>query len=295
MVMHSLLLSALIGDALALGPHWIYKNEVIQAHFPNGLSGYEDPRSLYHPDKKAGDQTHYGDQTLVLARSLETRGESWSREGWREDWHAFWQTSDAYRDHATRETLAHLEEGSTEPSDSNELGGASRVAAVVARIPKEQLERRVGVARESVWLTHGAPVVADAAEWLVRIVTLVEQGNELSATILEAQAPRDGELNAGEVMEKALEFAEAAVGNDVQALLPLAIQLGLSCDISGALPLALGLALRFENDPAKALTTNALLGGDSAARGLVMGLLLGAKHGASIWPERWISELHAAH
>lgn len=292
--MHSLLLSSLIGDAIALGPHWIYKNEVIQGHFPDGLTGYADPRSLYHPDKKAGDQTHYGDQTLVLARSLEARGESWSKDGWREDWRAFWQTSDAYRDHATRETLAHIEAGSTEPSDSNELGGGSRIAAVLAVIPAEELEKRIAVARESVSLTHGDPVVADAAEWLVRITTSVEQGSELSAAIRGAQAPAGEMLKTGDIIKNAFDFAQNLAGDEVQALLPLATELGLSCDISGALPLALGLALRFENDPVKALTTNALLGGDSAARGLVIGLLLGAKYGIPVWPAEWVSGLRAA-
>jgi len=291
--MPPLLLSALIGDAIALGPHWIYKNEVIQNHFPNGLTGYEAPRSLYHPGKNAGDQTHYGDQTLALASSLQSRGDSWSMDGWRQDWRAYWQTSDSYRDHATRETLAHMEQGSNEPSDSNELGGATRIAAVCSAIPANQLERRIQLARKSVALTHGDPVVADAAEWLVRIATLVEQGRELSAAIREAESQAGDVLNTADIVKSASDFAQASVSNDVQALLPLAIQLGLSCDMSGALPLALGLAVRLENDPPKALITNALLGGDSAARGLIIGLLLGARHGVKAWPETWLDGLNA--
>ncbi|TLD71155.1 ADP-ribosylglycohydrolase family protein [Phragmitibacter flavus] len=285
--MNPLLLSSLIADSIALGPHWIYDSAVIDQHFPNGLSGFENPRSSYHPGKKAGDQTHYGDQTLALVSSLQKRGDQWTLEGWREDWQTFWKTSTSYRDHATRETLAHLQQGSTQPSDSGELGGAVRAVAVVATIPPDQLERRVRVARDSTQLTHGDPQVVDVAEWLVRVSTLIENGETF------AEAFHKASLNLPPVLQLANKVTQAA-SDDLSSLRMVGKDLGLNCGLDAALPLALGLCLRFENDPVKAVVTNALLGGDSAARGMLIGWLLGARHGISHWPESWFDNLHAA-
>jgi len=39
------------------------------------------------------------------------------------------------------------------------------------------------------------------------------------------------------------------------------------------------------------LPENVMAGGDSAARGLVLGGLLGTRHGAEAWPSDWIKSL----
>ena len=68
-----IILGSLIGDALALGPHWIYDQAVIR-HKLGHLTTYQAPITTYHAGKTAGDLTHYGDQTLVLLRSLAETG-----------------------------------------------------------------------------------------------------------------------------------------------------------------------------------------------------------------------------
>lgn len=282
-----LLVSALIADSIALGPHWIYDSAVIDEHFPHGLSGFEAPRSDYHPGKKSGDQTHYGDQTIVLASSLQQRGAQWTLEGWREDWQSYWNNSDSYRDHATRETLAHLEQGSTQPSDSGELGGAVRAVAVASAVPKEDVERRIRLARESTALTHGDPDVLDAAEWLMRVSTLIEDGESLSEALQKASLLSTTTLDLSQVLQCAARVTEAS-SSELQTLRSIGRELGLNCGLDAALPLAIGLCMRFENDPVSAVTTNALLGGDSAARGLLIGWIMGALHGTSAWPEPWL-------
>jgi hypothetical protein len=64
-----ILLTSLAGDALCLGPHWIYDQREI-AQKLGQITGYAAPLTSYHPGKQAGDFTHYGDQTLILLRSL---------------------------------------------------------------------------------------------------------------------------------------------------------------------------------------------------------------------------------
>ena len=78
----------------------------------------------YHPARRAGQFTHYGDQTLVLLRSVAERG-GWSQEDFAARWRAMWDGYDGYVDKATEETLAAWATG--KPSSSDDLSGASRL------------------------------------------------------------------------------------------------------------------------------------------------------------------------
>jgi ADP-ribosylglycohydrolase len=51
------------------------------------------------------------------------------------------------------------------------------------------------------------------------------------------------------------------------------------------------LALKYANDPEKALVSNTNLGGDNVYRGAVLGALLGAQNGMEKFPRRWIQGL----
>ncbi len=64
-----------VGDAAALGTHWIYDLSELSARFPGGIFGFEAPAAGdYHESKKPGDQTHYGDGALVLLESIAEHG-----------------------------------------------------------------------------------------------------------------------------------------------------------------------------------------------------------------------------
>jgi ADP-ribosylglycohydrolase len=51
---------------------------------------------------------------------------------------------------------------------------------------------------------------------------------------------------------------------------------------------------RFGDDFETALVENVMAGGDNAARGLALGMVLGAKLGKAAIPGRWLSDLAAA-
>ena len=62
---------ALIGDALALGPHWYYDLEQMREHFGPWIDGYTDPKpGRYHEGFKAGSLSQTGLITLELLRSV---------------------------------------------------------------------------------------------------------------------------------------------------------------------------------------------------------------------------------
>jgi ADP-ribosylglycohydrolase len=64
---------------------------------------------------------------------------------------------------------------------------------------------------------------------------------------------------------------------------------GQMCGIAAALPGAIHLIATYENDLRTALIENVMAGGDSAARGLVVGIILGAHLGRSAIPDEWLT------
>jgi ADP-ribosylglycohydrolase len=64
-------------------------------------------------------------------------------------------------------------------------------------------------------------------------------------------------------------------------------ELGQACPAEQAIPTILALLQRFAADPETALIENVMAGGDSAARALTLGMILGARHGKDGIPARW--------
>ncbi|MGB6223401.1 ADP-ribosylglycohydrolase family protein [Haloferula sp.] len=279
MTPRDLILPSFFADALALGPHWIYDAEEIRSLYPSGLSNYDKPHSSYHQGKSAGDFTHYGDQALVLLRSVTTRG--WSIDSWRADWKEWAEKTNAYMDGACRRTLENLRAGLNEPSDSSDLAGAARLSPLFATLDGREL---IEAARAQTALTHGDPQVIDTAEFIARATISIRGGASLDESFDEAAShPYDG-LPAITWLAEAREASEGDLARN-------AARIGLACNVRQAFPLALAVALKHEADPVAALAANALLGGDSAARGMPLGLLLGARHGLQAFPEVWTSGL----
>merc|ERR1711871_1334876 len=71
------------------------------------------------------------------------------------------------------------------------------------------------------------------------------------------------------------------------------IKIGKASPTEGALPASLYIALKYKDDLPKALQVNANIGGDSAARGIVIGMLLGAVHGQDAIPKKCIETLNS--
>ena len=64
-----------------------------------------------------------------------------------------------------------------------------------------------------------------------------------------------------------------------------------ACYVEDAVPAVIYLALKYHDDPEKALIVNTNLGGDNAGRGAVLGAILGAANGIRKFPDPWLSGL----
>jgi ADP-ribosylglycohydrolase len=274
-------------DSLALGAHWVYDTGRIDQQFGR-VSDLLDPRPpTYHPTKKRGDFTHYGDQALLLLQSLAEHG-GFDDERFGRQWQAFFQTYPGYVDGATRQTLKNLGAGEKPDqagSTSDDLAGAARIAPLVYRYRQEE-ERLVDSARRQTRLTHNRPEVIDSAEFFARVALRVLQGSAPAAALVLVRngyfrrAPLGGWIDAG----------IASTGEDTRAAIQ---RFGQMCEAPAALPATVHLIARYEGRLEEGLIENVMAGGDSAGRGMIAGMILGAHASSGGVPDRWRSGLQA--
>ena len=285
-----ILITSLAGDALCLGPHWIYDQREI-AQKLGRITGYAAPLTSYHPGKQAGDFTHYGDQTLILLRSLAEHGR-FDLTGFAAEWRAFWEdpATHSYRDGATKATLENLRKGALPAeaaSDSHDIAGAARIAPLFL-LKWESDEALLQAARAQTGFTHRDPQVIETAEFFARVTLSVQSGTEISTALRETAA-----LTHWQAIPVGWFAAAVASMTSREPDAVAAHALGLSCHVADAFPVICHLLLRHPEDPVKALTTNAEAGGDSAARALLMGMVYGALPNATPLPGDWITGLRA--
>jgi len=243
----------------------VYDQEEIIEAFPEGVVDFTEPMSDYHDGKRAGDQTHYGDQAVMLRDSLEKR-EGFDAEGWREDWLEAMEGYGGYGDGASRETRKAK---GMAPSPSSDLGGAARIASILdLGLP---LEDAVAAVRAQTELTHGDPLVADTAEFFTRAAFAVDAGEIFEDAMDRAAGEgRYKKLDTEEQIERARELRDESFPS-------VAEELGQACGVPQAFPLALYFLLRPETDFKKTISDNAMAGGDSSARAMLIALMFAAE------------------
>ncbi len=286
----NILLASFIGDALALGPHWIYDQEEIRVKLGR-VTSYHAPLAKYHTGKSAGDFTHYGDQTLVLLQSVAEAG-GFAPGQFAARWRAFWETpaNTSYRDGATRQTLERLQAGlppECAGSDSHDLGGAARLGPLFL-LRWENAEALLDAARRETAFTHPVAEVVESAEFFGRVVLAVRSGTGIADGLVSVMAAKTWPALSSHWLAAARESA-GSEATDAAALKAH----GLDCHTNHAFPGICHLLLRYPDDPATALIENATAGGDSAARGLILGLVYGAKFSVATLPPEWLSGLNA--
>ena len=264
----AMVLASFIADALSLGVHWVYNTHVIVKKFGRVDSFIAPQIASYHRGKPAGAFTHYGDQTLLL---LETIAKApFDLERFAKTWQSYMQTYDGYMDGATQKTLTHFEDGSaldSVGSDSDDLGGAARIAPLVYRYADDEAAL-VAAARAQTKLTHDNPEVVDAAEIFARAAVAVLNGVSPLTALEKAVTAIDGDHPYQEWFEQGVDSAEL----DTVAVIK---DMGQMCEIEAAFPATVHLVARYENDLSAGLIENVMAGGDSSARGLLAGMLLG--------------------
>ena len=282
-----LVIASFAADALALGAHWIYDPERIRREFGR-IEDLADPRPpTYHPHRRRGEFTHYGDQALVLLRSLAEQG-GFAEEPFSRSWRALFRNYTGYLDGATRKTLENLAAGkppAAAGSDSEDLGGAARIAPLVFAL-RDRPEELLSAARRQTALTHNHPQAVAAAGLLARLGREALGGTRPSEALVRmAEDP--------EIEPVFRRWIREGLASASQETLPAVLGFGQDCRVASAFPATVHLIARWEEDPVRGLIENVMAGGDSAARGLAAGMVFGAWKGPEAVDSRWVAGMQA--
>jgi len=284
---HAMVLASFAADSLSLAAHWIYDTEKIDHEF--GLIDQLLPPAIdaYHGNRHKGDFTHYGDQTLLLLKHL-AHNKQFDIGRFANDWREFSGSYDGYVDKATQKTLEAMKEGKSPyacGSGSSDLGGPARIAPLVFWYRNDP-ERLMEVAHEQTRLTHTGSGVDAGTEFLVYTTLNVLDGATPREAIEDAIDRGIQDLDLDMRLRRSLDTADEDSRKVVE-------EFGQMCSISAALPGAVHLVLSHQEDLREALIANVMAGGDSAARGLVVGMILGAYQGIETIAKDWVAQMRA--
>jgi ADP-ribosylglycohydrolase len=281
-----MVLASFAADSLALGVHWIYDPDKIKKDFGRVDELRKPLPGSYHATKEKGEFTHYGDQTFVLLESIAAK-RNFDLSDFSKRWQHLFKTYRGYFDQATKMTLQNLAQGKAieeAGSSSSDLSGAARIAPLVSLYHKDP-ETLVKAARAQTQMTHNNPLVIDSAEFFARVCCKVLAGtspvkamNDVAAYRFKGLAPLPAWVKEG--MESAGKDSVSVMG-----------RFGQSCHTDEAFPGVVHLIAKYEKDLKEALVQAVMAGGDSAGRGLIVGMVLGAYLGDKGLPKEWVSGL----
>lgn len=279
----AMVLASFAADSLALGVHWIYDTNRIATEFGRVSDLLAPEPGGYHAGKRQGDFTHYGDQAFHLLEHLASRGGQFEPAAYARAWQEFFTGYSGYMDKATTATLSNMAAGrdlTACGSPSNDLGGAARIAPLIYRY-RDDPDLLVKAVKEQTAITHTGSGIEDGALFIARSCYAILHG----ATIQEAFA-QALDCGIGDV-DLDLRLNSGIVTDDLTVLQAVG-KFGPMCAVNAALPGAIYTALRHVDDLEEALSETVMAGGDSAARGMVVGMVLGASLGKGAIPRRWL-------
>ena len=265
---------AFYGDAYALGAHWLYDtHQISKSEFDT--KRFNDPLSDYHPGKKAGDFTHYGDQMLWLLETI-ANDENFSIQSFSTTWRANMSDYSGYVDGASKHTLEALAEGKGSlgcGSSSHDLSVVGRMMPLVYAYHSD-MDKMMEYVKLHTVFTHMTKELVESAAYFNELIMAVSMGADLKRSIEEIA------LAYSETLQTWVATGVAkAESESIEAIKTL----GQSCSVEGAFAAVIYLLARF-TDFQEAMEANVLAGGDSAARGMLVGAVLGAVGGMDALP-----------
>ncbi len=308
-----------IGDALAMPVHWYYNRQALFRDYGR-VTDYLAPRNP-HPDsilwrskyvaknsrgEILHDQAnfwgqrgiHYhqflaaGENTLnikisqLLIESL-LQNDGYDPDDFLKRYIHFMTTPgnhrDTYIEECHRNFFANYARGRSPRNcgaDEKHIGGLVGIIPIVV-FYCNQPEQARNKALEHLALTHPGVKMADAASLVIELLLQILEGKPLQKAIIEEIEMQRTAL-VGHPFIKWLDHPDDMV---------IGPRFSTACYVEDSVPAVLYLALKYYADPENALIVNTNLGGDNAARGAVLGALLGATHGVEGFPRRWIDGL----
>ena len=316
---HGALYGLCIGDALAMPVHWYYNRQALNADYgrvtdylmprnphPDSIlwrSTYSAPNSKgeilhdqgrywgqrgihYHQFLKAGENTLNVKLCRLLIESI-NHISTYDADDFLKRYIAFMTTpgthKDTYIEECHRNFFANYARGLPPRRcgvNEKHIGGIVGIIPIVAFYAR-QPDRARRAALEHLALTHRGFKMETAAKLVIDLLLKLFNGVPLKSAILEEIEVQSNPL-LGHPFVKLLDEPDHRV---------IGPRFSTACYVEDSIPAVVYLALKYHDDPETALIVNTNLGGDNAARGSVLGALLGAAHGLEKFPDRWIRGL----
>ncbi|MBT8369967.1 MAG: ADP-ribosylglycohydrolase family protein [Deltaproteobacteria bacterium] len=308
-----------IGDALAMPVHWYIDRMALQRDYgyvldylaphnphPNSIlwrSSYEAPNAKgeilhdqaqywgergvhYHQFLAAGENTLNVKICRLLVESLNNKG-GYDANDFLNKYIAFMTTPNNHRDTYIEEChrnffanyaigIAPHKCGVTE----KHIGGLVGIVPIVAFYANKPSKARENALAHLV-LTHPGSKMETSASIIIDILIQVFGGKSLRDAIMALIAAQNNPF-LGHPFIKLLNKPDQEI---------IGRRFSTACYVEDAVPAVIYLALKYHDDPEKALIVNTNLGGDNAGRGAVLGAILGAANGIRKFPDRWLSGL----
>jgi ADP-ribosylglycohydrolase len=122
----------------------------------------------------------------------------------------------------------------------------------------------------------------DASKYIAEVTLAMIYNLDVENTLQE-RAKFYGEMVEAEV-KKAFEVKDKPTNEAIA-------HLGASCDVEGGLASTIYLLLNYHDDFDALLQANTLAGGDTSARAMVAGMVVGARYGFEAIKPTWIESL----
>jgi ADP-ribosylglycohydrolase len=285
-----------VGDAAALGTHWIYDLDELQRLYPGGINGFEAPKEgHYHFGKQPGDQTHYGDGALILLESLAREGKFDAKAFGSSFVEAFRPGAySGYIDKATKGTLEDFQAFAKanplgnfdfqQGADDDQLAAASRLAALTVRYWNDQnllsiVEKATRVCQNNdqtvAYMKFNAVLLRELLQRRGDVHTALRRAEEETL----AAEPQHGR----EVRRKTREALEETLNEVTEATLTF----GQACPLPKSFPSSIHALLKHSDDFESAILAVLRAGGDNAGRASMVGAWLGAHLGVAAIPKAW--------
>ena len=294
------LMGALVGDAAALGLHWIYDVGRIaeiaarrggkSAFAPIDPENFKDiPAFFAHGKRRDGMLTQYGEALHLAVRCINRNDGAFDVATYQQDYVDTFGAGGSYQgyiDKPTRGTLANIAVEQLAPSgiEDDQLPALSTLPAIV--LAYHDADNFPTTVKEAIQVTSlDAEALAYGGvftDLLTRVLAGEDIGKALWASAITAGP-------TGQALLDALDTDEDSSVNYGEIT-------GRACHLSMGMPLAfhiLSRAQSFED----AIERNILAGGDSAGRAIVIGAVMGAHHGIagpSGIPLEWILQTQDA-
>lgn len=270
---------AIVADAASMGLHWLYDQARIREvagdspafRAPN-RADFADKGYFAHDGKRPGDPSHYGEQMLVMARSL-TRTGAYDAGDYAAEFRATFGYGGAWVGYIDRPTRATLDAMAAAEAADQALTGCGADDAQLPAVSKlPPLVARHYAADDLGALVESAVRVTnnrdDSVAWGQAIASMIRAA-------IQGATPEDAVAAARGINEMIDGQIEAALALRDKSPSEVATAFALHCQLEVAFPV-LCHSIATAKSYADAVRANIQAGGDSCGRAVPLGAVLGA-------------------